>query len=379
MTNVSVIPKRLLIVEQDREKRDVLKTFFQKECECDTAASLEEAFELIRRFEYSVVVAPILIPEMRGLELIERIQRSSPKTVPIFTSEVDSAGHTVKAFRAGAFDVIHMPTSLHRLETAIERALIQFEMRSLRDRYRRHLEDEVAVRTAELERAFGEIESSYRMTLQAIVKALEQRELEAEGHSERMVTFSLRLGFEMGLDQEALRDLELGTLLHDVGKIAVSDHILKKPDTLSKAEWSAMKRHTIYGHDIIRNIPFLDGASRIVAQHHECWDGTGYPYGLRGEQIDVGARILSVIDAFDAMISDRVYRKGRGYREALAEIEKYSGTQFDPIVVDAFRQVPKEDWAFLRDRSLKERSESESFRAIVSQLVYSRREAELVH
>jgi HD-GYP domain-containing protein (c-di-GMP phosphodiesterase class II) len=176
-----------------------------------------------------------------------------------------------------------------------------------------------------------------------------------------------------------MRDLELGTLLHDIGKIGVADEILTKPETLTDAEWSSIKRHTIYGHEVLRGVPFLAGASRIVAQHHECWDGSGYPYGLRGEEIDIGARILAVIDAFDAMTSERVYRKGRTYKQALAEIERAAGTQFDPLVVEAFRHVPREDWVFLRDRSLMDRSESQSFLSIVSDLVYARREAELVH
>src|SRR6185503_17561611 len=163
---------------------------------------------------------------------------------------------------------------------------------------------------------------------------------ETEGHSERMITFSLRLGHELGLGKEDLRDLELGTLLHDIGKINVSDEILSKPERLDRAEWASMKRHPILGQSILSEIPFLEGSTRIVAEHHECWDGTGYPFGLRGEQIAVGARILAVIDAFDAMISDRPYRPGRSYSEALAEIEQFSGTQFDPMVVEAFRNVP---------------------------------------
>jgi len=272
-----------------------------------------------------------------------------------------------------------MPMSLHKLETAIERAFIQFEMRSLRDRYRNQLESEVALRTFEIEQQLEEIERSYRMTLSAVIKALEKRELEADGHSERMITFSLRLGYEIGLGKEALRDLELGTMLHDIGKIGVSDEILKKPERLEMSEWASMKRHPIFGQDILHGIPFLDGASRIVAEHHECWDGSGYPFGLRGEEIALGARILAVVDAFDAMISDRVYRTGRSYAEALKEIEKCAGTQFDPLVVEAFQNIPLEDWEYLHDRSLMDRTENQSFQTIISELVFARRGLQMVH
>jgi HD-GYP domain-containing protein (c-di-GMP phosphodiesterase class II) len=140
-----------------------------------------------------------------------------------------------------------------------------------------------------------------------------------------------------------------------------------------------MKRHPILGHEILQGIPFLEGASRIVAEHHECWDGSGYPSGLRGEEIAIGARILAVIDAFDAMISDRAYRKRQSYDEALSELEKFSGTQFDPIVVDAFKHTPQEDWEYLHERSLMGRMENQSFQTIVSELIFTRRGLQMVH
>ena len=379
MTYFETVRKSLLIVESDPEKRDLLLTYFRKGLECDAVEDLEQCVAAAARHEYSAILAPLMPPELKGLELITDLERVAPNTVAIFMSEIDSAGNTVKAYRAGAFDVVQMPMSLQKLETAVERAFVQYEMRSLRDRYRNQLESEVALRTFELEQTLEEIERSYRMTLSAVIKALEIRELETEGHNERMITFSLRLGYELGLQKEDLRDLELGTLLHDIGKINISDDILKKPERLDMAEWASMKRHPILGQDIITGIPFLEGASRIVAEHHECWDGTGYPYGLRGEEIAIGARILAVVDAFDAMISDRVYRKGGSYEQALAEIEKFAGTQFDPMVVEAFSNVPHEDWEFLHERSLMNRMENQSFQTIVSELVFARRGMQMVH
>lgn len=379
MTYFETIRKSLLIVEANPEKRNLLLTYFKKGVVCEAVGSMDEALDLLSRTEYSAVLAPLMPPELKGLELVPKLERLSPNTVPIFTSEIESAGNTVKAYRAGAFDVVQMPMSLQKLETAVQRAFVQFEMRSLRDRYRNQLESEVALRTFELEQHLDEIERSYRMTLSAVIKALEKRELETEGHSERMITFSLRLGYELGLEKDTLRDLEFGTMLHDIGKINISDEILKKPERLDMAEWESMKRHPKLGHEILDGIPFLDGASRIVAEHHECWDGSGYPFGLRGEEIAIGARILAVVDAFDAMISDRAYRKARSYDEALSEIEKFAGTQFDPMVVEAFRQIPSEDWEFLHERSLMGRMENQSFQTVVSELVFTRRGLQMVH
>jgi HD-GYP domain-containing protein (c-di-GMP phosphodiesterase class II) len=173
--------------------------------------------------------------------------------------------------------------------------------------------------------------------------------------------------------------VKLGALLHDIGKIGVPDAVLRKPAKLNHEEWDKMKLHPLHGQKILRNIKFLEGASRVVSQHHEQWDGSGYPYGLRGEDIDLSARIFAVVDAFDAMISDRVYRKGRPYEAALEELERCSGTQFDPLVVEAFKHVPREDWEILRERSLKTNQEVFSFQAVVAQLVHSRQQFEMIH
>jgi len=380
MSYFETIKKSLLIIEPDIEKRGLLMTYFKKGLgECDAVESFDLALEALSRHEYSAVLAPLMPPELKGLDLIPQLERVSPNTVAIFMSEIDSAGNTVKAYRAGAFDVVQMPMSLQKLETSIERAFLQFEMRSLHDRYKNQLESEVALRTFELEQSLDEIERSYRMTLSAVIKALEKRELEADGHSERLVTFSLRLGHEIGLGREQLRDLELGTLLHDIGKISISDDIVKKPDELNVAEWESMKRHPIFGHEIIEGIPFLEGAARIVAEHHECWDGSGYPFGLRGEEIAIGARVLAVIDAFDAMISERTYRSRRSYEEATDELMRSAGTQFDPLIVDGFCNVPREDWEYLHDRSISRPMENRSFQTIVAELVFSRRDLQFVH
>lgn len=371
--------KNLLIIEQNADKRSLLKAFFSKKFVCDEAESLSFAVGKIREKEYAVVLAPVSLPSVNGEDLITFLQSASPRTVPIFISDAETAGNTVRAFRAGAFEVIQMPFTLKKVEGVVERAFAKHEIRFLKDKYQLHLEELVAERTAELDKALEEIENSYRMTLKALVQALETRDFETHGHSERVVTFSLRLGYELGLDKTALRDLELGALLHDIGKIGVPDSILRKPAKLTEDEWNKMKLHPTHGQKILRNIPFLDGVAKIVSQHHEKWDGSGYPVGLRGEEIDLGARIFSVIDAFDSIISDRVYRRGGSYEEALGELTRCAGTQFDPLVVEGFKSIPKADWEILRKRSLKTKPEFHSFQAIVSELVHSQQSLEMVH
>jgi putative nucleotidyltransferase with HDIG domain len=221
-----------------------------------------------------------------------------------------------------------------------------------KQRYENHLEELVKQRTAELDRALGSLEDAYRSTLRALTAALEARDSETHGHSERVVSYSLRLGREYGLDEPQMKALEFGSLLHDIGKIGVPDSILRKPAKLTEEEWVRMREHPLHGQQILRGIEFLEGAARVVAQHHEKWDGSGYPLGVSGEQIDLCARIFSVADAFDAMTSDRVYRRGKSYEAAAQELDEWAGRQFDPTVVQAFHRVPRQDWEALHRQSL---------------------------
>lgn len=373
------IEKNLLIVDDSPTVRKSLADLFSQFYICDEAESAEEALEKVRESQFSVILCDIALPKMSGVEMIPHVKKLSPFSVVVLFSGKFSAEYAISALRAGAFDYLTKPINADEFITVVERAAEHFELRMLKDRYQEKLEELVMQRTAALDQALEDLESSYRITLKALVQALETRDFETHGHSERVVTFSLRLGYELGLNKEALRNLELGALLHDIGKIGVPDAILRKPAPLNEDEWYKMRLHPIHGQRILRNIPFLEGAAQIVAQHHEKWDGTGYPLGLRGKEIEIGARIFAVVDAFDAMISNRVYRRGRSYEDALAELEKFAGTQFDPEIVEAFKNVPREDWEILRERSLKDRQEISAYQSVVAELVYAKHRIELVH
>ena len=162
-----------------------------------------------------------------------------------------------------------------------------------------------------------------------------------------------------------MKSLEFGSLLHDIGKIGVPDSILRKPAKLTEEEWVRMREHPLHGQQILRGIEFLQGAARVVAQHHEKWDGTGYPLGLRNEEIDICARIFAVADAFDAITSDAYRRKP--YEAAAQELDDWAGRQFDPKVVEAFHRVPKEDWEELHRQSLMPKPDLFDVRQLVPQ------------
>jgi putative nucleotidyltransferase with HDIG domain len=342
----------LLIVDDEVEVRGVLRDLLGDTYDCSEASSAEEALTRLRENNYQLVISDITMSGMTGLEMIPHAKVASPDTVIVMISGMQTIESAINALRLGAFDYLMKPFDLRQAEAAVARALEHHELIAAKRRYENHLEELVDQRTAELDRALDSLENAYRSTLRALTSALETRDAETHGHSERVVTFSLRLGREYGLSAVEMKALEFGSLLHDIGKIGVPDAILRKPAKLTDEEWVRMREHPMHGQQILRGIKFLEGAAKVVAQHHEKWDGSGYPLGLKTEDIDICARIFSVADAFDAITSDRVYRQGRPYEAAAGELNEWSGRQFDPKVVEAFHRVPKEDWDELRRRSL---------------------------
>ncbi len=342
----------LLIVDDEVEVRSVLHDLLSETYQCCEASSAEEALAQLRERDYELVISDITMSGMTGLEMIPHVKVISPDTVIVMISGMQTIESAINALRLGAFDYLMKPFDLRQAEAAIARAYEHHELIVAKRRYENHLEELVEQRTAELDQALDSLENAYRTTLQALTAALETRDSETHGHSERVVTFSLRLGREYGLTALEMKALEFGSLLHDIGKIGVPDAILRKPAKLTDEEWVRMREHPMHGQQILRGIKFLEGAAKVVAQHHEKWDGSGYPLGLKAEEIDICARIFSVADAFDAITSDRVYRQGRPYEAASQELDEWVGRQFDPKVVEAFHRVPPEDWDELRRRSL---------------------------
>jgi putative two-component system response regulator len=343
---------RLLIVDDEPEIRSVLQDFLCESYGCAAASSAEEALALLRAEKFDLIISDISMNGMSGLELIPHALRLAPETVIIMISGMQTIESAVESLRAGAFDYIMKPFDISHTEVVVQRALKHHELLQAKRHYENYLEEVIRQRTEELNQALNSLEDSYRTTLKALAAALETRDTDTHGHSERVVNFSLRLGREMGLEAAQLRSLEFGSLLHDIGKIGIPDAILRKPTRLTDEEWEKMRQHPELGGRILCGIKFLEGAARVVRQHHEKWDGSGYPLGLRAEEIDLNARIFAVADAFDAIISNRVYRAGKSYELAVAELDRCAGQHFDPEVVAAFHRVPPGEWKQMRDRSL---------------------------
>ena len=356
---------RILIVDDEVEITEILADLLSADYLCVRAGSAEQALSQLAANQFQLVISDITMPGMSGLEMIPHVKELWPDTVVVMISGMQTVESAIGALRLGAFDYLMKPFDLRQVEAVVKRALEHYELVVAKQRYENHLEELVEQRTAELDRALNSLEGAYRSTLKALTAALETRDSETHGHSERVVTYSLRLGREYGLNSEQMKSLEFGSLLHDIGKIGVPDSILRKPAKLTEEEWVRMREHPVHGQQILRGIEFLQGAARVVAQHHEQWDGSGYPLGLRAEEIDICARIFAVADAFDAITSDRVYRRGKSYEAAAQELDDWAGRQFDPKIVEAFHRVPKEDWEELHRQSLLPKNDRLDVRQMV--------------
>ncbi|HEV2883998.1 MAG TPA: response regulator, partial [Pyrinomonadaceae bacterium] len=242
----STVKSRILIVDDEPEITSILTDLFEGQHDCTTASSAEQALDLLARNEYELVISDITMPGMSGLEMIPHVKSMSPDSVVVMISGMQTVESAIGALRLGAFDYVMKPFDLRQVEAVVKRALEHQELIIAKQRYENHLEELVEQRTVELDNALNSLEDAYRSTLRALTAALETRDQETHGHSERVVTYSLRLGREYGLDAQRIKALEFGSLLHDIGKIGVPDLILRKPAKLTEEEWVLMREHPMH-------------------------------------------------------------------------------------------------------------------------------------
>lgn len=311
---------------------------------CSTVCSGEQALETLKLGRYEAVVSDLNMPGMNGLELLTQLRRRYPHMAFLVTTGVDDVDVGVRAMRCGADDYLVKPLRENVVVASLERALHKRRLEQQVENYRQHLEEMVAERTAQLQGALQQIERGYEGTLQALGAAMDLRDHETAGHSQRVCRYSLEIARAMGWSDKMLGSLARGACLHDIGKLGVRDGILLKPGPLTAEERKVMQQHPQIGYDLVKDIPFLADAAEIILSHHERYDGAGYPRGLQREEILPSARIFAVADTLDAITSDRPYRRASSFNAAFETIRNLSGTQFDPKVVSVFLNIPEETW-----------------------------------
>jgi putative nucleotidyltransferase with HDIG domain len=335
--------EKILVVDDEEAIREVVSTLLEAQgYRCTVCANGRLALEAFRKDTFDLALSDIVMPEMDGLKLLAELRNEDPDVPVIMVTAMHDISIALEAIRAGAYDYILKPFEKDQLHLSVRRALEHRRLVMENRTYQSDLE--------QLSIALQDLEQSYDYTLEALGGALDAKDAETEGHCQRVTAFTITIARSMGVDKAQLRHIARGAFLHDIGKMGVPDSILTKPGPLTADERNVMRRHCDIGYSVLERIPFLKEAAEIVLSHQECYDGSGYPRGLKGEQIPLGARIFAVADTLDAMISDRPYRKALPIATAREEIKRFSGRQFDPKVVEVFLSHPDQLWLELHDK-----------------------------
>lgn len=337
--------ERILVVDDEQAIREVISSLLAAQgFSCTPCVNGRAALEAFRKETFDLVLSDIIMPEMDGMKLLAEVRAADPDVPVIMVTAMHDISIALEAIRAGAYDYLLKPFEKDQLYLSVRRALEHRELVIENQKYQNDLEQLVEERAQQLSIALQDLEQSYDYTLEALGGALDAKDAETEGHCQRVTAFTITIAKKMGVEQGILRHIARGAFLHDIGKMGVPDHILRKPGPLTTEERDVMRRHCEIGYAVLERIPFLKEAAEIVLSHQEFYDGTGYPRRLKGDQIPLGARIFAVADALDAMISDRPYRKALTITAACEEIRRFSGTQFDPRVVEVFLGQPESMW-----------------------------------
>jgi response regulator RpfG family c-di-GMP phosphodiesterase len=355
----------LLVVDDDPEiLRLLTETFADHALKLRTAGGVVEARSMLNRYLFKVVLSDQNLPDGFGVDFLMELRGLGIRSVPILMTGLMDINVAVEAINRGKvyqfvtkpIDVMALVQTFYRAfehyaalreQERLTREIIEHNERlrreaqtqeqSLREAAERirSEEEKVNQQKAHIESLYAEIHNAYLHTVTSLTAAIEAKDRYTKGHGERVYYYSLLMADSLGLTEASRRDLKFASVLHDLGKIGIPDSILLKPGRLSMEERRIMDSHPTVTEDIIRPLPFLENVRKIIRGHHERWDGTGHPDGLKGTQITLEGRILSVADSYDAMRSDRSYRKALSHERAIQEMQAGSGSQFCPLCVGA--------------------------------------------
>ena len=333
-------PAPVLVVDDEDSVRELLCRWLHAVgYYVSSASNAEEALAIAEKSPLAVALCDVRMPGHDGLWLAEQLRERHPETAVIMATGVQDVDAAVSSLRRGVLDYLTKPLSRDRLREAVWRG-VEWH-RGARDsrRWRESLEQDVQARHQKLARAIRSVHVDSDEALDAMLSMLTISDREAYAHAYRVAAVSVSIGRALGPSDADLGTLERGALLHDVGKLVMPDALLRKPAPLTAEEQALIRRHPSLGSDLIRDVPYLSEAAGVVRDAHERLDGLGYPQGLRGDDLWIGARIVAVADAYDAMTRPRVFRDAITPTEAFLELERCSDTQFDRRVVAALREV----------------------------------------
>jgi putative nucleotidyltransferase with HDIG domain len=335
----SSLSRSVLVVDDENGVRDLMSRWLQSGgYAVSSAGGAVEALEILEDTPSAVALCDIRMPGRDGLWLADRIRHAHPETAVIMATGVHDVGAAVESLRQGVVDYLTKPFGRDRLRDAVTRGMEWH--RSARDsrRWRESLESEMASRHARLSDAIAALHIDSDQALDAMLSMLTMSSADAYAHAYRVAALSVSIARALGLGEAQATVIERGALLHDLGKLAMPDAVLRKPAPLTVEEQRIIRLHPRLGSELIQAVPYLIDAAGVVRDAHERVDGLG-PQGLREEDIRLGGRIVCVADAYDTMTRPRVFRDAITPTEALFEIERCSGTQFDPRVVEALKRV----------------------------------------
>ena len=340
---------RFLAVDDERDIGELLVRMLAAHgFEGEVCASAHEALRLLEKRHFHLILSDLNMPGMDGMALLKRVRARHPEVAFVMITATDDVRRGVQAMKEGAADYLLKPFRAETVVSSLERAIEAKRKEAELQKQHRRLEELAASGAEEMNGAWERVHQTYEQTLEVLGRALDLRDNETAGHCQRVTSYSLELAKALKCTPSELQEIAYGAYLHDVGKIGIPDSILKKPGPLTSEEKSVMEAHARIGYELVSRISFLQGPAAIVLAHQERFDGKGYPAGLAGREIPLGARIFAVADTLDAMTSNRPYRDALPFSVARGEIIRESGRQFDPQVVHAFLTIPEQRWEQIR-------------------------------
>jgi len=330
----------VLVVDDEEPIRNALRKYLkQQQFEVFAASSADEALQQLRLHKISLMLSDIRMPGTSGVDLVPQALEIEPDLAILMLTAVNDATSAALCMQRGAMDYLTKPIELADLGRAVQRALKRREMHLENRHHLNQWKEEVTTRTAELQRERHRMERVSTATLEVLVNALEAKDPYLRGHSARVADLSANIATEMGLSEEVIDHVRMAGRLHDLGKIGTRDAVVNKEGPLTPEEFEHVKQHVIIGAQILSPLSHLGHIVAMVKSHHERFDGSGYPDGLRGEEVPLGGRVIAAAEVYDALTTARPYQKKMTPEQAVERMADLSGTVLDPKVYDALVRI----------------------------------------